>query len=145
MVAICYLAFIWAPPTRSVAAPYVLGSVLGASSFSLMPIALEYGADVTFPVSPEVSSVIFWSSGQLLGAIFIVIMNALKDSNGDPENNMEKALIFEAVVACVIVPLPLALGMRRFGLHVDGRWKVDREGRERRNDLQLTRSNPSDS
>lgn len=134
ILAICYLAFIWAPPTRSLAAPYALSSILGAASFSLVPIALEYGVECTFPVSPEVASTIFWTGGQLLGAIFIVVMTALKGAEGEPENSMHRALVFEAVVACLVAPVPMVLGMRRLGLHVDGRWHMDRDERRHRNE-----------
>jgi len=91
---------------------------LGASSFSLVPIALEYLVEVTWPASPEVSSVISWTGGQLLGAIFIIIMSALKDGRGrdGPKMNMQRALIFEAIIACLVIPCPLLLGVRRLNL-----------------------------
>lgn len=148
LVTVSYLAMIWAPQTRTVIAPYLLSAVLGASSFSLLPVALEYLVEITFPASPEVSSTICWASGQTFGGIFIVVMNALKDSRPvdlekvresgrgsgggiRPPGNMYKALVFQAVVAMVVLPLPLMLGVRRLGLaqrerrlnldeHVDG-------------------------
>jgi FLVCR family MFS transporter 7 len=79
LVAASYLAMIWAPQTRTIAAPYILSAVLGASSFSLLPISLEYLVEITFPASPEVSSTICWVGGQVFGGAFIVIMTALKD------------------------------------------------------------------
>ncbi|OCL08332.1 MFS general substrate transporter [Glonium stellatum] len=148
MIALSYLAFVFAPETRSLAAPYVIASILGAASFSLVPIALEYLVEVTWPASPEVGSTICWAGGQLLGGIFIVIMNALKEGNVDtvtggdgkgqgsgdrPPGNMRRSLVFQAVVACAIVPLPLALGVKRLGLgdgSVAGRLKLDK-ARER--------------
>lgn len=75
-----------------------------------------------------------------------MIMNALKDGNADlkevsekgrtagveqgtkPPGNMFRALIFEAVVACAIVPLPLCLGVKKLGLgqgNVKGRLTLD--------------------
>ncbi|KAF2690209.1 MFS general substrate transporter [Lentithecium fluviatile CBS 122367] len=148
LVAVSYLGFIWAPQTRGIPAPYVLAAILGASSFSLLPIALEYLVEITFPASPAVSSTIIWAGGQLLGGIFIVIMTALKDGRdvdltrvredgrgnggGDrPPGNMYRALVFEGAVALAVLPFPLALGVKRFGLaHGEGRLKVDehREG-----------------
>ncbi|KAF2193851.1 MFS general substrate transporter [Zopfia rhizophila CBS 207.26] len=144
LVAISYLALIFAPQTRSLAAPFVLASILGASSFSLVPIALEYLVEVTFPASPEVGSTVCWAGGQLLGGIFIVAMNALKDGTADlkkvsskgrgagvgnrPPGNMYLALIFEAVIALAVVPLPLCLGVKKLGLgegKVNGRLRVD--------------------
>ncbi|KAF1930002.1 MFS general substrate transporter [Didymella exigua CBS 183.55] len=148
LVALSYLAMIWAPQTRSIVAPYVLSAVLGASSFSLLPIALEYLVEISFPASPEVSSTICWVGGQFFGACFVLIMDALKDgrsvdltmvndggtidSEGNmPPGNMYNALVFEAVVGMVVLPLPLMLGVTRLGLASgEGRLKVDehREG-----------------
>ncbi|KAF2628656.1 MFS general substrate transporter [Macroventuria anomochaeta] len=146
-IALSYLAMIWAPQTRSIVAPYVLSAVLGASSFSLLPVALEYLVEITFPASPEVSSTICWVGGQFIGACFVLIMDALKDGRpvdldkvsdggrieggGDrPPGNMYNALVFEAIVGMVVLPLPLMLGVKRLGLAVGkGRLKVD-ENRE---------------
>jgi MFS family permease len=148
LVALSYLAMIWAPQTRSIVAPYVLSAVLGASSFCLLPVALEYLVEITFPASPEVSSTICWVGGQFVGACFVVIMNALKDgrpvdlgevsdggridgSGNRPPGNMYNALVFEAVVAMVVLPLPMMLGVKKLGLAVgEGRLQVDehREG-----------------
>lgn len=151
LIAIAYLGLIWAPQTRGLPAPYVLAGIEGAASFSLLPIALEYLVEITFPASPEVSSTIVWAGGQLLGGIFIVIMNALKDQRdvdlkkvremgrgqggGDrPPGNMYDALIFQGALALCILPLPLALGIKRLGLsHGEGRLQVD-EHRERTGD-----------
>ncbi|KAF2798480.1 MFS general substrate transporter [Melanomma pulvis-pyrius CBS 109.77] len=145
ILACSYLGMIWAPQTRGIVAPYVLSAVLGATSFTLLPIALEYLVEVTYPASPEVGSTICWAGGQLFGGIFVVIMNALKDQrNVDleqvrkagrnqgggirPPGNMYNSLVFQAVVAMLVVPLPLAMGIKRFGLadgKVAGRLKVD--------------------
>jgi FLVCR family MFS transporter 7 len=117
LIGISYLCFLFAPPTATLAAPYVILGILGAASFSLVPVALEYLVEVTWPASPEVSSVINWTGGQLLGALFIVIMNALKDEKGKdgPKFNMQRALVFEAIIALVVIPVPLLLGIKRLG------------------------------
>ncbi|KAF2104371.1 MFS general substrate transporter [Rhizodiscina lignyota] len=126
ILALSYLAFIWMPQTRTIAGPYVVAAVLGASSFALVPIVLEFLVEVTFPASPEVGSTVFWAGGQLLGGIFIIIMGALKDEtatggdtvhHGDrPKNNMYRALVFEAVLCLAVVPLPLLMGIDKLGL-----------------------------
>lgn len=111
LVAIAYLILIFMPATRSVAGPWAVCAILGASSFALLPCALEYLALVTHPVSPEVTSVIAWSMGQLLGAVFIVIMNALKGGwSGEPPDSMKRALVFQAVIAWAAVPPVMWLG-----------------------------------
>lgn len=111
IIAAAYLAFIFAPPTRTVVAPYVILSVLGAASFSLVPVALEFLVEVTYPVGPEVGSVVCWAGGQLFGGVFIVVSDALKAGEGArPAYNMQRTLVFQAVLACVVVPAPMLLG-----------------------------------
>ena len=102
---------IFAPETRSAAAPYVICGLLGAASFSLLPCALEYLVEITYPISPEISSSTAWALGNLLGALFVVIMDALKDGwPGQPAGNMKRALVFQAVISVMAVPLPLSMG-----------------------------------
>lgn len=139
------LAMVWAPQTRTIVAPYLLSGVLGAAAFSLLPVALEYMVEITFPASPEISSTICWAGGQVAGAVFIIIMDVLKDDRpvdleevrklgrgnahgvGDkPPGNMFWSLVFQAVVAMAILPLPLALGIKMLGLETrEGRLKTD--------------------
>ncbi|KAM5341300.1 hypothetical protein ACJ41O_014331 [Fusarium nematophilum] len=112
LIAICYLVLIWIPETRSVHGAYVTLAMLGASSFSLVPVALEYLAELSHPISPEVMSVVAWSGGQLLGGGFILASKAMQaDDLADPPRHMKNALIFQAVVALVVMPLPLCLGL----------------------------------
>ncbi|GKT86229.1 LOW QUALITY PROTEIN: major facilitator superfamily transporter [Colletotrichum tofieldiae] len=110
VIGLCYLVFVWMPETRDIAGPYVVLAVLGAASFSLVPVALELLIELSHP--PEVTSTIAWAGGQLLGAVFLIISNALQaDGRADPPKNMKNALIFQAVIAMAILPLPLCLGM----------------------------------
>lgn len=115
IIALSYLAFIWMPQTHDsggLAGPYVVLAVLGAASFTLVPVAVEFLVEMTHPVSPEVTSALAWSGGQLLGGIFIIISDALRDGDdASPPQNMKKSLIFTAVVALVAVPFPLCLGL----------------------------------
>lgn len=137
IVALCYLIFIWMPPTRSIAGPYVVLSLLGAASFSLVPVALEFVTEITYPVSPEIASVVCWSGGQLLGGIFIVVSGELMDGpnggkGGETPNNMQRALWLHAVIAVVVVALPLALGVGKRKDKVRlRRLEADREYRSR--------------
>ena len=111
LIATSYLVLIFMPGTRTVAGPWTASAILGAASFSLLPCTLEYLVLVTHPVSPEITSVICWTMGQVLGAVFIIIMNALRGGwEGEPAGTMKRALIFQAVVAWVVVPLPMWLG-----------------------------------
>ncbi|KAL4808342.1 major facilitator superfamily domain-containing protein [Aspergillus unguis] len=118
IVAIAYIALVFCPSSPAGIAPsYAILAVLGASSFGLLPVVLEYLVEITYPFSPEIGSTICWTAGQLLGAVFIVIQDALKaGDNADPPQNMRNALIFSAVVACVAAPFPICIGL--FGRNV---------------------------
>ena len=131
ILAICYLVFIWVPnPSANVAGPYIVSSILGAASFSLVPVALEWVVEITYPVGPEFSSVLCWAGGQILGGIFIVISDVLKaGAEARPPFNMSRALIFQAVVACAVVPCALALGTNWVGRVENKRLEIDK-GRE---------------
>lgn len=116
VIGFSYLAFIWMPQTRMLAGPYVVLAFLGASSFSLVPVALEYLIELSHPLSPEVTSTIAWAGGQLFGAIFTIISDALvAGKHASPPKHMKKALVFQAVVALAVIPLPMCLGL--FGRH----------------------------
>jgi len=112
VLSLSYLVFVFMPATRTLAGAYVVLAVLGAASFSVVPVAIEFLVELTHPISPEVTSTLAWSGGQLLGGIFIVISDALKDGPGaDPPFNMRRSLIFTAAVALAVMPLPMCLGL----------------------------------
>ena len=76
-----------------------------------MPVALEFLVEITYPVGPEVGSVVCWAGGQLFGGVFIVVSDALKASrDADPPFNMTRTLVFQAVLALAVVPAPICLG-----------------------------------
>ncbi|OAA79011.1 cell surface receptor/MFS transporter [Akanthomyces lecanii RCEF 1005] len=135
ILGLSYLVLLWMPETHDaagVAGPYVIMAVLGASSFSLVPVALEFLTEVSHPLGPEVTSTVAWAGGQIFGAVFLIIGNHLVDGdNGDPPHNMKRYLIFQAVVSMVVVPIPLMLGL--FGRKdkvVLRRFKGDTAGRD---------------
>lgn len=112
VVAAMYLALVFTPGTRSLAANYVVLSLLGAASFSLVPLALELLVDVTFgDVGPEVSSTVAWTGGQLGGSVLILVMDALKGTSGEPAGSLKSALGLQAGVAWVVVPCVMVLGL----------------------------------
>ncbi|KAJ5505821.1 Major facilitator superfamily domain general substrate transporter [Penicillium expansum] len=115
VVAVTYIGLIFAPGSAAGIPPsYVVMALLGAASFAMLPIALRIG------------STICWTGGQLLGACFILIQDALKAGAGaSPPYNMQNALVFAAVVAVAAAPFPLTIGL--FGRDVHRRrWEVDR-------------------
>ncbi|KAK1139687.1 hypothetical protein N8T08_000556 [Aspergillus melleus] len=135
IVAICYIALIFAPSSPFGIAPsYVVLALLGAASFALLPVVLEYLVEITYPFSPEIGSTICWTGGQLLGAIFILIQDALKaGERASPPLTMQNALIFSAVVAVVAAPFPICIGLfgrdvRRRRLDIDRGVDLDAAG-----------------
>lgn len=60
---------------------------------------------MSFPVADATTSSLLWQGAQTFGFIFVVVMDALRDANGAPVDNMDKALIFQASVAGAIVIL----------------------------------------
>ena len=126
IIAICYLIFIWAPSSSTIIYAYVVCGVLGAASFGLVPVVLEYLVEIHHPLGPELGSTLSWAGGQLLGGIFIIIQSALKAGRtAHPPYNLRKALIFQAVVGMVVMPLPLCLNL--FGRKVRSkRLEVDK-------------------
>ncbi|CAL5874713.1 uncharacterized protein PFLUO_LOCUS9014 [Penicillium psychrofluorescens] len=127
IVAASYIGLVFAPGSSAGIAPsYVVMAIMGASSFALLPVVLEYLVEITYPFSPEIGSTICWTGGQLLGACFILIQDALKaDAFAHPPFNMRNALIFSAVVAVVAAPPPMVIGL--FGRVVTRRrWDIDR-------------------
>lgn len=115
LIGLCYLIFIWMPPTHDsggLAGPYIVLGILGAASFSLMPMTLEFMVELTHPISPALTSTVALSGGQLLGGVFIIISGALKaGDDANPPLNMQNALIFQAVIAMVSIVPPMCLGL----------------------------------
>ncbi|KAF4122814.1 Major Facilitator Superfamily [Geosmithia morbida] len=120
LVAASYLAFLWMPATRALAGPYVVLAILGASCFSLVPVVLEYLVELSHPLSPEVTSIAAWAGGQLLGAVFVIVSDALvAGPNAHPPRNMHRALVFQAILGMLAAVPPLCLGLfgRKHKLH----------------------------
>lgn len=143
IVAICYIALIFAPPSPVGIAPsYVVLALLGASSFALLPVVLEYLVEITYPFSPEIGSTICWTGGQLLGAVFILVQDALKAGHrASPPLNMQRALIFSAVIAVVAAPFPICIGLfgrdvRRRRLDIDRGVDLDASEEHGTDDMQ---------
>ena len=118
ILAASYVAFVWTPETRSIPAPYVVAGLIGASSFALVPVTLEFLVEVTFPLSPESPSTLCWAAGQLFGAILIIVMGSMKSTVDGVNDSMRNALILQAILAVIVVPMVLVLGIKKFGLGI---------------------------
>ena len=112
VIALSYVALVFAPSSwdRTLLRGLCSASLLGASSFSLLPLVLEYLVEITYPFPPEIGSTLCWTGGQLFGAVFIILHSALKaDAAATPPSNMQSALIFSAVIAVAATPVSLSL------------------------------------
>ncbi|KAM6534363.1 hypothetical protein FALCPG4_004004 [Fusarium falciforme] len=110
--ALCYLALIWVPRARDVGGLYALLGVLGIASLAIVPVVLELLTEFSYPAGPEITSTIAWAGGQLLGGCLILLGDAMKAGpDAHIPRNMTKYVIFQAVLASVLIPLPLSLGM----------------------------------
>ena len=115
IVAASYIGLIFCPgsSTHSIVPSYIVFGIMGASSFALLPVTLEFLVEISYPfASPEIGSTICWTGGQLFGAIFIIVQDALKAGpRASPPQNMRNALIFSAVVSAVTAPLAICIGL----------------------------------
>ncbi|KAG2177678.1 hypothetical protein INT44_008192 [Umbelopsis vinacea] len=71
----------------------------------LVPVVVELGVEVSYPVAESTSNSLLWQGCQLFGFIFVLIMDQLRDQNGTPKDNMQKALIFQAALMGVCTVL----------------------------------------
>ncbi|XP_006460643.1 hypothetical protein AGABI2DRAFT_192274 [Agaricus bisporus var. bisporus H97] len=93
-VAGAWLSLIWAVKPNNLAGLFVVMTLIGVCSISLLPVALELAVEVTR--NADGSSAILWLSGSLLGFIFTLVEGSLRaDENASPPLNMRRALVFQ--------------------------------------------------
>ncbi|KAI8340217.1 major facilitator superfamily domain-containing protein [Chlamydoabsidia padenii] len=78
------------------APPLVFFSNLGF--YLLIPVAMETGCETAYPVSEATASSFLWQGAQIFGFIFMAVMDGLRDPTGDPENNMQRALLLLTIL-----------------------------------------------
>lgn len=102
VLAASYIGLIWDVRANNDAGIYVLMVVIGVGSFTLLPVALEIGCEVTR--SAETSSAALWFAGNLFSVVFVLSMDALRDdsSTANPPSHMRNALIFQACFVAVV-------------------------------------------
>ncbi|EUC64168.1 MFS general substrate transporter [Rhizoctonia solani AG-3 Rhs1AP] len=127
----CYIAFIWVVRENNTAGLYAVLVVMGVGSFTLLPIALEMGCEITR--SPEVSSAALWSVENLFTLVFVTVMDHLRDDShsANPPSNMRKAFIFQAsfVAACTVFIIGLKAKQTRSELDMQMQLERNMEGR----------------
>ncbi|EMD35042.1 hypothetical protein CERSUDRAFT_54121 [Gelatoporia subvermispora B] len=95
-----WLSLIWAVRPNNTAALYTILSVIGASSLTLLPVAIELACELTR--NAMASSAIMWCSGNAFGVMMVLVQGALRAGpDASPPLNMRRALIFQGTVVCV--------------------------------------------
>lgn len=101
IIAVSYIALIFAVTAGgSLVLPIVVAGCLGAASFSLLPLALEWMVEITHPAPPEIPSTILWSTGQLVGGVFILVMDVMKDNQDEGKMKRYVATLVEDFHGC---------------------------------------------
>ncbi|CEP14743.1 hypothetical protein [Parasitella parasitica] len=94
-----YVAFVFVVKKDSFAA-ILYTNMLSQFFLSFMvPVCVELGIEVSYPVTESLSTSILWQIAQLIGFILVLVMDLFRDENGEPKDNLYKALIFQAAIA----------------------------------------------
>ncbi|KAI8577552.1 hypothetical protein K450DRAFT_301831 [Umbelopsis ramanniana AG] len=96
-----YVAFIFIIQKNSFAAVLYVNAMNQFFLSFLVPVVIELGAEASYPVSESTSSSFLWQFCQIFGFIFVLIMDQLRDPNGDPKDNLTHGLIFQCCAAAV--------------------------------------------
>ncbi|KAH8101314.1 major facilitator superfamily domain-containing protein [Cristinia sonorae] len=100
IVSATWLSLIWAVRSNNTIALYVLMGIIGGTSITLLPVALELAAELTR--NADGSSAVLWLTANFFGALYILINGALRaGADANPPLNMHRALIFQGTVICV--------------------------------------------
>ncbi|KAL9711460.1 hypothetical protein Ac2012v2_004531 [Leucoagaricus gongylophorus] len=110
-IAVAWLSLIWAVKPGNEAGLFVVMTIIGVCSVTMLPVGLELACEVTR--NADGSSAILWFTsvlcicffesflsvvhyrGNLFGVMFILVQGALRaDENATPPLNMHRALIF---------------------------------------------------
>ncbi|KAF8608614.1 MFS general substrate transporter [Ceratobasidium sp. AG-I] len=134
ILAAAYIALIWDVRANNDVGLYVVMVIIGVASFTLLPIALEIGCEVTR--SAETSSAVLWFAGNLISIIFVLSMDALRDDSpsAKPPSNMRKSLIFEACFVAICAVTVFGLEGRQTRREMDIQRQEEGRGTVERNE-----------
>lgn len=74
--------------------------LMGFFTFSLLPVALELSIESSYPISESISSSMLWMCSQVLGLIFLAVIDALRN----PDGTYTRGLLF---TVCAIFPVSI--------------------------------------
>ncbi|EMD35040.1 hypothetical protein CERSUDRAFT_96955 [Gelatoporia subvermispora B] len=99
-LAAAWLSLIWAVRPDDTAALFTIMAVIGISSLTLLPVAIELACELTR--NAMASSAILWCSGNVFGVMMTLVEGALRAGpDASPPRNMKRALIFQGTIVCV--------------------------------------------
>ncbi|KAF5533802.1 major facilitator superfamily transporter [Fusarium phyllophilum] len=102
-----FLAFIWVPPSGSIAFLYCISIIISIGVVGSGPIAVEFVAEIIYPLGPELAIAIMWAMGQLLGGVLTIGEGYMSDKNG----GLQPGVYLQAALALFCVPFTLSLGL----------------------------------
>ncbi|EPQ57161.1 MFS general substrate transporter [Gloeophyllum trabeum ATCC 11539] len=95
ILAAAWLSLIWAVKPHNTGGLFAIMAILGTTSITMLPVALELGCELTR--NADGSSALLWASGNMFSIIFILVEGALRAGpDANPPLNMRRALIFNA-------------------------------------------------
>ncbi|KAH9979057.1 MFS general substrate transporter [Lactifluus volemus] len=101
IIGTAWLTLIWAVRPHNTVALYAIFVIIGIGSIMLLPVGIELGVELTR--NPDGSSALLWFFGNLLSIIFILVQNALRDSDAaNPPLNMHRAILFNGIVVFIV-------------------------------------------
>ncbi|KZT69101.1 MFS general substrate transporter [Daedalea quercina L-15889] len=93
-----WISLIWAVRRNDTGGLFAIMAIVGASSLTLLPVALELAVELTR--NANASCAMLWASSNTCGVVFVLSQGALRASaNADPPYNMYRAIIFQGAVA----------------------------------------------
>lgn len=93
ITAVAWFSLIWAIKRNNLAGLFVIMTIIGVSSVTMLPVALELACEVTR--NPDASSALLWFMGNLLGVVWILSQQALRAGpDANPPLNLRRASIF---------------------------------------------------
>ncbi|KAF8342314.1 major facilitator superfamily domain-containing protein [Cantharellus anzutake] len=118
IIGVAWLSLIWDVRPHNYGGLYAVFVVMGVGSFILLPVALELGCEITS--SPEASSSILWGVANGFSAIFVEVMDALREGkDASPPGNMRRSLIFSGVFTLVSAVVVFGLEARQARRELD--------------------------
>ncbi|KAJ6586871.1 major facilitator superfamily domain-containing protein [Mycena vulgaris] len=101
ILAVAWLSLIWAVKPHNTGGLYAICALIGVTSVTMLPIALELACEITR--NADGSSALMWFACNLFAVAFILVEGALRAGpDANPPLNMRRALIFNGAIVMTI-------------------------------------------